>query len=354
VIGTFREGLEFCLRLEKLLDRTDQNASLLNTVLVCKVEYFWRLGLYHQAKNAANNVLESALTVGEETNRSAVFNILGTIGMQEGKFSEARVYFEKSLTLARVSGHKPRIAFVLGDLANCLHQLGDDKEVESYFLEAQELHRQAEHTRGLVNTMNNLANFYVDGGFLEKAKKVFQEGLGLARDVGYQQVMPFLLANLSEVYEALGDYGKARDLNLEALERVQKTGEQFIRVAILSNLTYLSAHLSDFEKAWNYSESSLQEAKTLGATTKLLQALSARGDLYAKQGYSQEAIKLLYFVAHHPNADTFEKNRSSKILETLKSSVGPEVFLKAANAAYQTNLEKILQEVHSQPSLTTY
>jgi tetratricopeptide (TPR) repeat protein len=177
----------------------------------------------------AQQLLERALTIGEQALGPTHPNVAGTLGnlatlhMHMGAPTKARPLYERALAIDEQQlgpGH-PSVAYLLNNLA-IMHQLaGEHVEARALYERALQIREQAlgPDDPDIAGTLNNLANLLEVTGEYAQARALHERALAIAeRTLGPDHPdVAQSLYNIATVHIATGDFVNARSLLERAL-----------------------------------------------------------------------------------------------------------------------------------------
>ncbi|TYL90921.1 tetratricopeptide repeat protein [Bradyrhizobium rifense] len=232
-------------------------------------------------------------------NYDEIFNSLGSLYKDAGRFAEAEAAMRRSLAIVRVrSGEDhPNTAATMGNLAIVLEQEGRYAEAEKLYQRTLEVYEKVygpNHPTTAIG-LYNLANVYVDQGNVEAAVglqrrvlAIYEKAFGAdSPDVGRA------LNNLANSYASLGRYDEAIDLLRRALAIMEhKFGRGSGPTAVAAES--LGRALTDagrLDEAAQYLGLALEiNQRLLGEThPDLIKPLGDLGFLELKRGHAAEA-----------------------------------------------------------------
>jgi tetratricopeptide (TPR) repeat protein len=215
-------------------------------------EEAFKLGRYEKARKEFETALLVCQTFGPDwqiDKRTArAMNNIAELYRIQGRYLEARPYYEKAAEAARLSfsASRPEPAVALSNLATLEREQGNYQAAEKSYLRALELWQtqiKQPDSPQLASLLNGLAKLRRDQGRYSEAETLYLKALAISeKKLGRSDVgNAYLLANLGGLYRDLGQskkaekyYQRAFYLDLNAL------GDQHPDTAIdLNNLAGL-------------------------------------------------------------------------------------------------------------------
>ena len=177
---------------------------------------------YKDAIIKYETVLQQYGNVLEETNKTILYNNIGTIYLIKKNNADAEKYFQKSLVLAEQIGYQEMIALSLSHLSRSRFEEGDFAISEEYANRANELNK----TLGMVNSKSinlvNFGNISYHKGDLDKAIGYLKEGIEVSKVLKDERSEIDAYQLLSDFYEDNGNFQQA--YKYQKLYAEQQTG----------------------------------------------------------------------------------------------------------------------------------
>jgi predicted ATPase/Tfp pilus assembly protein PilF len=237
--------------------------------------------------DGAQALLEESLAVAQETDNPrlviAPLNLLGDIACHRGDYAAGQSLFERCLALTRELGDQFRVAVVLNNLGTVFHVLEK----------------------------------------LEEAQSAYQESLDICREIGDQEGQAIALSNLGEVAYAAGAYADAERLYRQGLAIGRDIRDQWTVMACLNNLGEVAYALQEDDTAKQYFAEALtiaHQTHTLPLVLKVLVNLAA---LFAQEGKTEHAAKLLELGRQHPASEQVTREKAERLLDQIVSLPAP-------------------------------
>jgi serine/threonine-protein kinase len=214
------------------------------------------LKFYAEAVDVLKPVVDSTHDRFHSRDLAMVYNNLGNIQVELGRFEDARTSHEKALALRQgVLNEGPDNASSLSDLSYSEHNLGwlDSKvgrpeSALAHYRNAAELREDAlgrdpknvGRRADLANTLNNMGWVIASTGRKDEARDIYRRGAELLEQcVADQPNSVSLRSNLAQVLTGLGELLEGNDARV-AFARAQALGE-----AIVAEVPQVHRHRSD-------------------------------------------------------------------------------------------------------------
>ena len=235
---------------------------------------------------------------------AAVSNVLADIGeiyRLQGKYAEARAYYDESLKLAAGIAD-PRLrqkarAHALKGAGTVATWQGDYTTARELNQESLVLRRDAGDTPGVATLLNNLgiiARFQRD---LTGARQMNEESLALFRKLGDRWAVGQLLNNQACVASDQGEYAEARLLLQESLMIRRQLGDKAGLALSLNTLADVVLDEGVFADARPLLDESLAINRELGDKTAIAYLVEDYAGLAAAEARPEKALQLAGFAA---------------------------------------------------------
>lgn len=243
------------------------------------------------ARAFAREVMEQAKEKGLF---SYEMNALQTIGYSyyySYAFDKAIEVFQKGLDLARNRQDLSVETSYSNSLAMVYEQQGKLSEARTYYLRSIEIDYLRKDSVGIFIGYGNLGNVYEALGkqdsaiFLHKQAMEFRERKGDSRVHNNYH-------NLGRIYHQMGRYDLAIELYLKAIDKRIDLGEEQLAADTYGNLGALFTELNNHEKSIFYIKKAESIYEKLNNTGKLAQSYSLQGTEYLRIFDYHEAERL--------------------------------------------------------------
>jgi adenylate cyclase len=226
---------------------------------------------------------------------------IGEIYRLQGKYTEARVYYDKSLKLA-MNIAEPKLrqqarAHALKGAGTVATWQGDYGMARQWNEESLALRRELGDSPGVATLLNNLgiiARFQRD---LTGARQMNEESLALFREMGDRWAVGKLLNNQACVASDQGEYAEARLLLQESLMIRRQLGDKAGLALSLNTLADVVLDQGEFADARPLLDESLAISRELGDQTIIAYLLEDYAGLAAAELNSEKALQLAGFAA---------------------------------------------------------
>ncbi len=207
---------QYANAITKFLEARSLYESLQDTLAVSKCHTniggsYWEMNQPEEALEnylKAMNILESM----QETNEVSVSSILGNIGLiyrQRNQFSEALVYYQKSLELNIKNNMKMSEAINLQNIGSLYSKTKHFEKALPYFQEAKRVALEIDDKIGVLYANHSIGNHYNNIGDYAKGIPILKDNLLLAKKLNSNEEIKNLNRDISEAYEKSGSFEKA-------------------------------------------------------------------------------------------------------------------------------------------------
>jgi tetratricopeptide (TPR) repeat protein len=233
-----------------------------------EVEGWYRLGVVLDQigqSDKAEEVYQILLEqTSEESEKGPIYNQIGRTKCEQGKYTEAIAFYEKSLEIIKKTLHPnhPDLAYSYDNIGMVYSEMGEYSEALLYYKKTHEILEKtlsANHPN-LGNSYNSLGNVYYNMGEYSKALSSHGKALEI-RQQSLPQNHPDLAmsySNIGNVYYNMGEYSKALSYYEEALEIRQSLSLNHPDLAAsYNNIGNVYDNVGEYSKALSYYEKAL-------------------------------------------------------------------------------------------------
>ena len=258
-------------------------------------------GVYNEAEEQLARARDIYWQLGDNAGVSNLLADIGEIYRLQGRYAEARAYYDESLKLAGDIAD-PRLrqkarAHALKGAGTVATWQGDYAMARELNQESLALRRALGDTPGVATLLNNLgiiARFQRD---LSGARQMNEESLALFREMGDRWAVGQLLNNQACVASDQGDYAEARLLLGESLIIRRQLGDRAGLALSLNTLADVVLDEGAFADARPLLDESLGINRELGDQTAIAYLIEDYGGLAAAEVRPEKALQLAGFAA---------------------------------------------------------
>jgi predicted ATPase/class 3 adenylate cyclase/uncharacterized protein HemY len=232
------ESFESCLRIFQ------RNNSRYGQVLVISqiALAHYQVGNYGECVRLCQNTLELARMEEMPWHETYLLKLLGNVVYMQGRYLEARVFYEDSRAVAEKYGYLRGLAAALNNLGNVASSLGEFTISEQSLEDALTLYKEIGYQTGVANTLNNLAHVATMLGNYDRARHLYYESLLLHQKAGAAKFSAFALKNIGDVALAADDLREANKLYQQSLAIYREIDDR-------REIAYSYNHLGDVNLA---------------------------------------------------------------------------------------------------------
>jgi tetratricopeptide (TPR) repeat protein len=168
--------------------------------------------------------------------------------------------FEEALRLARDNNEKQGEAAWLGNLGNCIAELGQNSRAIEYFEQALAILREVGDKEGEATALDNLGNRYTEIGQLARAVDLHKQALDIDRQTKNKASEAIHLANLGQTYDYLGRAIEALKCFEESLAIAREIVYRLAEAGVLAYTGDLYIVLGRRDKAFEVLKQSIEIA----------------------------------------------------------------------------------------------
>lgn len=206
--GSYLESIEKLIQAIKIFESQDEDQNLANAY-VSLAFFYGRIGDLKNQEVALLNALEINKALNNSDALIGVYNNLGVCLKNQGKLSEALVYYDLAYDLLEVRGSPLPIAQNLTNRANIYEALKDFEMAEELFLESEEVCQTHEIKYGILLSNLNLGNLYRQMKKFSQAKTRLDTALSLSRLLKNKREEYLTLERLAWLERDRGNFGEA-------------------------------------------------------------------------------------------------------------------------------------------------
>jgi signal transduction histidine kinase len=170
---------------------------------------------YHKQKDYEKS--EAALDVAEENGRAAndlerlgtTLHHRGTWLSSEGKYAEARPFFEEVLKIRKQTKDSVGLGYIYLDFAEMALNKKDIQTTLRYLDSSTTVRKKIGDLQGVCINLVNTGETFFGAGMYREALPVFLEGLEAGKRIGYTDLVRHTNGFVAETYAQLNDYQNA-------------------------------------------------------------------------------------------------------------------------------------------------
>jgi len=222
-----------------------------------------KMAQFDKAEELYKILLKETTNQGE---KSHLFHYLGYIKDNQGRYTEALEYYEKSLEIDQktLPTNHPDFAQSYNNIGSVYEKMGEYSKALEYYEKSLEIYQKtlpANHP-SLATSYNNIGLVYDSMGEYSKALEYFEKSLEI-----YQKNLPpnhpslaTSYSNIGLVYSEMGEYSKALEYYENSLEIYQKAlpANHPNLASSYNNIGLVYNRMGEYSKALEYCEKSFE------------------------------------------------------------------------------------------------
>jgi tetratricopeptide (TPR) repeat protein len=169
-------------------------------------------------------VLSSVL--GDDSNRAAIYNLMGWTHLRQSRSQEALVAFEHSLRLCQGLGSREQEAWALNNLGVAYLRLGDPAKSLDAHRAALAIRREEGLRLEEGRSLHNIAEVLVSQGHWREADKYLRDGEAIAREIGDQIGLSYIMFTRGQWEKGQGRLEQALSAYRQSLALRTAVGSQ--------------------------------------------------------------------------------------------------------------------------------
>lgn len=319
------------------------------------------LPYYKGEYTAAEQLLQRSVSVlgqiGETVDLANALRGQGEIVQLRGDYEQAERCLSRALRISREFKDSFPIIIVLRALGYLHIATGSYWQAQKYLQEGVDICREIGDRRILVTCLDRLGTVTRLQGDYQQAERRHRECLAVAREIDYQSSIAMSFKSLGRLAYDQREYRQAERHLREALAIWKGLGIQVEIAATMCHLGHVVCAMGGDknDEARQHLQQSLEIAMTIGARPVALNALVGWA-MWLSAGESENAaperaIELLALVLHHPASEQETKDRATRLLAELESSLPPESIVAAQERARVRSLDAVAEEILNDKSL---
>lgn len=250
-------------------------------------------------KASLNNYLES-LSIYKSINEPlhyALFNNLGIVYLEMGRYNEAMKYFIEALKRTMKSNNIIDQGYTLANMGRTYIYMEEHSNAITYLSEAMIIMKKFGDRQAEIQVFSNLGKAYLKLRDYPLAIKYFNRALKYYREIGDSSSVSHTLCELGETYFELNDYLSSRKFLNDGLELSIKIKDIINEVRNYTALAKLYVRFLDNETANQYLQKAEELARPRMSFKELSKIFRIYSDIHAAIGNTMEAK--LYMSKHY-------------------------------------------------------
>jgi CHAT domain-containing protein/Tfp pilus assembly protein PilF len=310
-----------------------------------------RLHQFEDAEERLHEAERFCATTPNESSCGAVARARGVFALEQGHFSDAQKYFERTLAFARTQrdpflestallnlsasalqqshfddaidrseaayqlsttlGAEDVAEVAVGNLGWAYYKLGDSDRALESFIAAERSAERLGHGLGRIYWLTNIGYIYLDRSEYGTAQQFYQKALTLARQIGAKEYIRNALLSLALAYERENKLGLANEYADQAIASARADGNRLDELYPLLVKAQVAVQLNNTAKASEIFREVAQDP--VSDPSLRWEAQHSLAQLYQHTGHRGAAID-----QYQAALCTFENARSSLEREESK------------------------------------
>lgn len=271
--------------------------------------YNSHIGKIKLAEAQAQAGLDAARSINYLSAIGNAYNVLGVINAKKEKYTEANELVFKALNIyqneTKVDTNKIISTYIKLGLINSSLNLFDNARM--YFDKGISLSNKIGSTYNLSHLYTNISVLFGRANILDSAEHYTNKSLEINKALNDQYSMLLNYNNLGNIEMQRGNVAKGIEYYNKALDIATKLGN--IEESIRTKLNILEASQLSFQASLDTLNNLLEQVKKEQLNYFVQQILYVKMDLYEFNGYYKEAFKLLQEINNIEDSLEFLKDK---------------------------------------------
>jgi predicted ATPase len=216
-----------------------------------------------RSRQLANQALELARQLGDQTAEAKLLWSLSLIGTFEGLSQEGITAGEQALALARQLDLREQRAYILNDLIEPYAVIGDIEKAHAAAEEAIELWRSLDNQPMLANSLTQHARVAYYSGDLGATEAFAEEALGIGRRLGNHTATSFALTMQGLSRYQRGELSQSLETLRDSYTIGEAAGDTLPATGIRAEAAWVLAYVGRFDEAKEVGDKALATAKSV-------------------------------------------------------------------------------------------
>jgi len=265
------------------------------------------------------------------------YNILNNISFIKCDYEKGKKYIEQGLSIA-VNKYPYLEAALWGNLGAISHSTGDFTNALIYYEKSLSIHKKIENKRGMGITYGNLGLLNADIYKYKDAINYYLKAAEIGKEAGLYDLYAWALQGVGLVYRNVGVYSKSLEYLEKSAKEFEKINIKTYYTGVLKDMGSLLCLLGEYREGIEKLEIALRITEELKLMEWKAQVLVEYAKNIAKVGRREDAEKCL--------------KESFEIAENLKKDILQFVVIEAMLDFYKDKgNNKIYEELLNRMSL---
>src|SRR6185437_12956965 len=293
---------------------------------------------------------EGVCATGRNSACGAVLRAGGILAIEQGRFGEARNYFNQSLAFARSEHDEFLEATALLNMGTASLQQRRFDDAIDWFQAAYQLSSKLDASYIAQAASGNLGWVYYQLGDANRALALMSEAEKRARQIRAFHVQLVWLTDTGYVHLDRKDYSTAEREYQEAVALAKQTSSKEDLFNALVPLAVTYARTGRFAEANQYSDQAIGMARADKNRLDELYPLLVKGQVAAQLHDNAKAVAVFREVANDPQSDSSLKWEAQHSLARLEEDEGQRLPARREYEAALCTFETARSSVHHEES----
>lgn len=302
----------------------------------------WLEGKYREAASLLQEGFELFKEAGDPWGAGFMLMNLGQHLHDLGEQAEAERVIQESIAYFNKIGEQQHIVYSINTLGNIAATQGQYPLAEAILLECLQRRSDLGDRPGLVLTLRNLGWVVMHQGKHTQAKQYFEQGVALGKEIGLSLATSHSLCGLGWLAIKQGDYIEAKWRFQEASAVGKGTSAGLWG---LDGLGWAALRLEEYNEAEKYFHDVLEVSITSQDWSLTLNSLTGLAYLLTRKGELERALEFLTLISSHHASFQPMKNLAKPLQAKLATGLPPEVVTAAQSRGQALELEATAREM---------
>ena len=316
------------------LYRVASNNEGVNEVLRQRGTLFRDTGRHDQARAQFQQCLESARTLGIESQQIAALIELSHLASTEGNAAEAENYAKQAVAFAQQKQLENLAAGGLIELGSSFYTKQNYENAERYWTQASQLARANKGRVHEMSAISNLGALYISTLRVDDGLPLVHQALDFFKQGNYPRNVTYCLTQLGRGYRRKGEYGAALQALNEKLALANQSNSQRAIADCSAEIGNVLIDQENLPAALGQLDSAQKVYEALSNKLRILFSKINRGNILWRLGQYNEAESLFEDLS----ATTGEPKNGFKQFEPLVQVMIAQARLSQRNFAEAINL----------------
>jgi tetratricopeptide (TPR) repeat protein len=250
---------------------------------------------YGDLKASLNNYLESLSLYKSsgEPIHYALYNNLGIVYLEIGRYQEALLYFIEALKKTQAEKNLIDESFTLANIGRTFNYKNDYANAITYLTEALIIMRKFGNRQAEIQVYSNLGKSYKNMRCFPEAVKYYNRALKYYKEIYDNSSVDHTLCEIGELYLELNDFKQSREYFFEGLKNSQAANNIVNILRINTGLAKLYLKFKDTVKVTGYLSAAEELAKSTNSYKDLSSIYKLYSENYSVSGKHKEAKQFL-------------------------------------------------------------